>query len=222
MNVRNLLMAVGAQLAFAGFAHAQIFETTPYEFAFGASGGATFTTVIFNPKVAQKTFQGLTFGLTGRMTMGEYVGLQLELNYAQQGWDEEYEDAPEYHYTRRMDYLQLPFHTRVQFGGDNVKGFIKAGPQIGYCIGESTNENLNGATPGRINEQHNMPVETRFEWGISGGVGIEIRTGAGYFTLEGGYLYSFGDIYSTTRSDYFLKASTQAFTAKIAYLIPVR
>ena len=165
---------------------------------------------------------GATFGLTGRITMGEYVGLQAELNYVQQGWEEMYEERPELKYSRRIDYLQLPFYTHIQFGGDKVKGFLNAGPQIGYMISESTKNDLNGEQPGRVNEQHNMPVEKKFEWGISGGAGIEIRTGIGYFLLEGRYLYSLGDIYGTKRSDYFTKASGQTITAKVSYLIPLK
>ena len=200
----------------------QIIITTPYEFSVGVSGGTTFSSVSFSPTVPQGNLMGATLGFTGRATMGEYVGLQIELNYSQQGWLEAYEERPELKYSRRMDYLQFPFYTHIQFGGKNVKGFINAGPQIGYMIGESTKDQLNGEKPGRINEQHDMPVEKKFEWGISGGAGIEIRTGIGYFLLEGRYLYSLGDIYGTKRSDFFTKASGQTITTKVSYLIPFK
>lgn len=199
---------------------AQIIITTPYEFFAGVSGGATFSSVIFNPRVSQEALTGATFGLTGRMTMGENVGLQLELNYVQQGWNEVDETMPEYRYSRRLDYLQLPFYTHVRFGGKKVNGFIHAGPQIGYLLSESTIESWNKNNPEDIHAQHHMPVENQLEWGISGGAGIEIRTGIGCFSLEGRYYYSFGDIYNTQRKDYFSKASSQVISAKITYLIP--
>ncbi|MDR1523856.1 MAG: PorT family protein [Tannerella sp.] len=209
--------------AAASTAGAQIVITDPYEFSAGVSGGTTFSSVTFNPRVSQGTLAGLTFGLTGRMTMGENVGLQLELNYAQQGWAEAYETAPAYTYSRRLDYLQLPFLTHVQFGGKTVKGFINAGPHIGYMLSESTAEKRSEEMPGSIvTAQHEMSVENRLEWGIGGGAGIEIRTGAGYFLLEGRYTYSFGDIYGTKRKDYFSKASSQVILAKITYLMPFR
>ena len=203
-------------------AQSQIINTTPYEFAVGLSGGTTLSSVTFNPKVTQGVLQGITFGATGRLTMGENVGLQAELNYVQQGWKETYDDFPDLNYSRILNYLQLPFYTHAQFGGKSVKGFIQAGPQIGYLLGEATRENLNGEQPGRVNYQHDMPVEKRFEWGLSGGVGIEIRTGAGYFILEGRYYYAFSDIYSTRRKDNFVKASDQTVTVKLSYLIPFR
>ncbi|MDR0836034.1 MAG: PorT family protein, partial [Tannerella sp.] len=155
-------------LSFCFSANSQIVNTLPYEFSYGASAGATFSSVSFNPSVVQGYSQGITFGVTGRMTMGENVGLQLELNYVQQGWAEDFSETetPDYKYNRKLDYIQLPFYTHVQFGGKSLKAFINAGPQLGYFLSESTSENLNGASPGRVNYQHNMPVENRFEWGI--------------------------------------------------------
>jgi hypothetical protein len=196
----------------------------PYEFSYGASAGATFSRVSFNPRVVQGYLKGITFGITGRMTMGENVGLQLEINYAQQGWKEDFSETetPDYKYSRKLNYIQMPFYTHIQFGGKNVKGFINAGPQLGYFLSESTADNLNGASPGRVNYQHDMPVENRLEWGISGGPGIEVRTGIGYFLIEGRYFYSFGDIYSTQRKDNFAKTSTQTMIAKITYLLPIK
>ncbi len=213
---------------------AQIIVTTPYEFSVGVSGGMTFSSVTFSPKVTQSMHTGTAFGLTGRLAMGEYVGLQVELNYVQQGWKEDFQSddknlseeerdkLAKYKYNRTLNYLQLPFYTHIQFGGKSVKGFINAGPQIGYLTSESTSENLNGEKPGKVNEQHDMPVEKKFEWGISGGAGIEFRTGIGYFLLEGRYLYLLGDIYRTQRKDFFTKASGQTITAKISYLIPLK
>ena len=202
--------------------NAQIIITKPYEFSGGFSGGTTFSSVTFSPKVPQENLIGLTIGLTGRMTMAEYVGLQAELNFVQQGWKEKYDERPELSYVRHMNYIQIPFYTHVQFGGDKTKVFINAGPQIGYLLSESTKDELNGETPGIVNEQHSLYAQKKFEWGISGGAGIEIRTGIGYFILEGRYLYSFGDIYNTTRADYFSKASGQTLTVKVSYLMPFK
>ena len=220
-----LLMLSGAFLT----TKAQIVITTPYEFAYGASGGATFSSVSFTPRVLQSQRPGVTLGLTGRMTMGPHVGLQVELNYAQQGWKEKYEDEDgkqirEFEYDRLTNYAQLPFYTRVQYNlsGENVKWFVLAGPQVGYLIGESTHDNLNGASPGKENRQHGIPVEKKFEWGISGGLGVELRTGIGYFLIEGRYLFLLGDIYNTRQEDPFSRAAGQTISAKLSYLIPIK
>jgi hypothetical protein len=219
--IRSSLFLFFAAAAAVATATAQILITTPYEFAAGVSGGATFSSVSFNPRVPQGSLTGATFGLTGRMTMGENVGLQVELNYAQQGWNEVYDTAPEYRYHRRLDYLQLPFYTHVRFGGKQVQGFFHAGPQIGYLLAESSAENGAERPPVAVT-QHDMAVENSLEWGISGGAGIEFRSGVGFFLVEGRYYYSFGDIYGTQRKDRFSKASSQVISAKITYLLPLR
>jgi hypothetical protein len=204
------------------FCQAQIINTHPYEFTVGGSAGTTFSSVTFNPKVTQKMLQGITLGLTGRMTMGKNVGLQTEINFSQQGWSEYYEETPDYKYQRRLNYIQLPFYTHVQFGGAKVKGFINGGPQLAYFTGESTAQSTDmEMPPNKTSYQHDMPLEKKLEWGISGGAGIEIRSKIGYFLIEGRFFYSFGDIYSTKRVDNFVKASSQVITVKLSYLIPL-
>jgi hypothetical protein len=214
-------------LLFSISINSQIINTLPYEFSYGLSAGTTFSRVSFNPRVVQGYSAGTTLGITGRMTMGKNVGLQLEINYAQQGWNEDFSETerPDYKYNRKLDYIQVPFFTHVRFGGKKIKIFINAGPQLGYFLNESTSksDNLNGdpPLPGRVNYQHIKPVEKKFEWGIGGGPGIEVRTGIGHFLIEGRYFYSFSDIYSTQRRDDFAKASTQTMIAKITYLLQV-
>ena len=91
-----------------------------------------------------------------------------------------------------MNYLELPFLTHIYFGSERVRCFFNLGPQIGLLTGESTDENLNGATPNKTNDQHTMAIERRFAWGLCGGPGVELRTSVGYFQLEGRYYYSLG------------------------------
>ena len=92
---------------------------------------------------------------------------------------------------------------------------------IAYILNpEKTDENLNGAKPNTENEQHDMPIEKKFDWGLCGGPGIELRTGIGSFLLEGRYYYALGDIFNSRKEDYFSKSSSQVISAKITYMIP--
>jgi hypothetical protein len=74
--------------------------------------------------------------------------------------------------------------------------------------------------PYRPNEQHTMPVEKKFEWGLGGGPGLELRSKVGYFLLEGRYYYGLSDFYNTRRGDVFSKASNQMISVKLTYLVP--
>ena len=66
------------------------------ELSLGVSFGMNFSSVSFSPKVNQKMKQGYQGGVTLRWITENHLGLQAELNYAQQGWEEEFEKQPEY------------------------------------------------------------------------------------------------------------------------------
>jgi hypothetical protein len=121
-----------------------------------------------------------------------------------------------------MNYAELPFMTHIYFGSGRVNFFVNLGPQIGLLLGERTDENLNGAEPQNMNVQHTLAAEKRIEWGLGGGPGLELRTGAGYFLLEGRYYYALSDFYSTRRQDAFSKASAQVISVRLTYLVPFR
>ena len=190
------------------------------EWAAGVTGGINYSTVFFAPKVHQSPMQGFNGGVALRWITERNLGLQLEAGFRQLGWRERFDEQPQYRHIRRMNYLELPFLTHIYFGSERVRCFFNLGPQIGLLTGESTDENLNGATPNKTNDQHTMAIERRFAWGLCGGPGVELRTSVGYFQLEGRYYYSLGDFYSTRHGDAFSKASPQVFTLRLAYFMP--
>lgn len=199
---------------------------TPFrkELAVGASFGMNFSSVTFMPKVQQGMLMGFNGGLTVRWNTEANLGLQAEINYSQQGWQEDFSDntdAAGLKYSRTINYVELPFLTHIYFGGKRVKVFVNLGPKIGYAISESTDENLNGKTPNKTNAQHTMPIEQKFDWGLCGGPGLELRTGIGYFLLEGRYYYALGDIYRSQKKDVFSKSAGQVISVKLTYLLPI-
>ena len=197
-------------------------ETFQKELSVGASFGTTFSKVSFAPtKVQQKMKLGFMGGVSLRWISEKNLGLQAELNFAQQGWNEKFEKQPEYTYSRTIQYIELPILTHIYFGNNRFRAFLNLGPKIGYAFGEKTNEYLNGASPNTENTQHDMKIEQRFDWGLCGGPGIEVRTGIGIFILEGRYYYALGDIFKSRQEDYFSKSSSQVISAKITYMLPL-
>ncbi|MDR2233637.1 MAG: PorT family protein [Tannerella sp.] len=202
-------------------------NTFRQEWAFGVSGGVDFATVSFRPKVTQQSLQGYLGGVTVRYLTEKNLGIQLEINLKQQGWDERFEPEDEMpensFYTRRMTYIDIPLLTHIYFGSDKFRAFLNLGPQIGFFMSENTAENLNGAfIPGKPRDQHSLPVQRKFEWGLGGGPGIEFRSGIGFFLLEGRYYYALSDFYNTLRVDPFSKASNQVISVKLTYLMPLK
>lgn len=196
-------------------------NTFKQELSVGASFGMNFSSISFAPKVNQKMKQGYQGGVTLRWITENHLGLQAELNYAQQGWEEEFEEQPEYQYSRTINYVELPFLTHIYFGVNRFKFFFNLGPKIGYALSESTVSNLNGAEPNRNNMQHDMPIEKKFDWGLCGGPGLELSTGIGHFLLEGRYYYALGDIYGSQKKDPFARSASQTIGVKFTYLFPI-
>lgn len=193
------------------------------ELSIGASFGTNFSSVGFTPKVYQGMLMGYTGGATLRWITEKNLGLLAELNFTQQGWKEDFPDDPDagYEYSRTGNYIEMPFLTHIYFGSDKARFFFNLGPKIGYLLSESTKDGLNGQEPNRVNEQHDMPIENKFDWGLCGGPGFELRTGIGSFLLEGRYYYALGNIYGSQKKDFFPKSSPQVITVKLTYLIPV-
>ncbi|MDD2953826.1 MAG: porin family protein [Parabacteroides sp.] len=194
------------------------------ELAVGASFGVNFSSVSFTPRVPTKMKLGFNGGATIRWNTEPNLGLQAELNFTQHGWEEKFETKPEYKYSRTINYVELPFLTHIHFGSKRVRVFVNLGPKVGYAFGESTDSNIDNVEQpheNRENAQHKLELQKRFDWGLCGGPGIEIRTGIGSFLLEGRYYYALGDIFNSHKGDTFSKSSSQIISAKLTYLIPI-
>lgn len=192
------------------------------EWAVGGSVGVGFSSVGFAPKVDQSMLMGMNFGGTLRWVTEKNLGLQAEINFSQQGWKEKFDEEPQYNYSRKINYVEIPFLTHIYFGSERARFFINLGPKIAFALGESTEENLGGATPNLKNEQHGMPIENKFDWGLCGGPGFELRTGIGYFLLEGRYFMAFSNLFGSTKADEFVKSNPQVISVKLTYLLPIR
>ncbi|MBR1545560.1 MAG: PorT family protein [Prevotella sp.] len=215
------------------------------DFAVGVNGGYVLSNVGFTPDVPQSMLGGMTAGITFRYTCEKYFksicAIVAEVNIAQVGWKEKIEglqsqplyyegDANALHYERKMTYLQIPLLARLGWGRERrgLQGFFQIGPQFGVFMSESTSTNLvEGKEPtetrsSTIVAQESMPVEKKFEYGITGGAGIEFSMPkVGHFLLEGRYYYGLGNIYGNTKSDYFAKSNFGQIVIKATYLFDI-
>ena len=219
-----LIIATAWLLAVAP-AKAQIGEQR-YNFSIGFGGGMTMNSVSFSPSIRQKSLKGIMGGVAVRYISEKYFnmicGAQMELNYAQHGWDEAYEDYPDLQYTRKMNYVEVPLMAHLAFGRDRgFQMFVHAGPQIGFFLGDSytISSVSDWKDSGLTTDQHDKAVQNKFDYGIVGGVGMEIRTKIGHFQLEGRYYYALSDFYGNTKSDYFSRSAHGVITVRIGYMI---
>ena len=235
-----------AAVCAAGSAMAQIGEYRN-EFAVGVNGGVSLASVSFVPTVPQGQLVGKTTGLTLRYTGEKYFNsicaVVAEVNFTQMGWKERIWDRYDQpvvnqetgmaeKYSRIINYIQVPFFARLGWGRERsgFQGFFQVGPQLGYYLNEETEANFDLDHPNvtdRVSlisrpdysNMYHMPVENKFDYGITGGLGVEFsHRHLGHFMLEGRYYYGLGNIYGNSKRDYFARSNNQAIVIKATYL----
>ena len=202
--------------------------------AIGVNGGYNLSKVDFSPTIKQNLQPGLTGGFTLRYTTEKYFALicaaQLEVNFAQRGWNEMIEDGSNNSYSRTTNYIEVPFFAHLGWGKEErgVQFFVNAGPQLGLYLSDSehygfTKEYPWDVTqrPNGMTEQYGKQVENTLEYGIAGGAGMELKTRIGNFIIEGRYFFGLSDMFGNSKADPFGRSANTTITGKISYLIDI-
>ena len=212
--------------------HAQVGEYRN-ALALGVNGGYVLDKVSFDPTIKQTYHGGTTFGFTMRYTCERYFkmlcAVQAEVNYAQMGWKELIETSSDT-YSRTINYIQVPLMARLGFGKEvkGVMGYLVLGPQLGFYLSDKDKRGgeWSAATlalrPNNVVEQYDLPIQNHFEYGIVGGLGMEVNTKhAGHYMIEGRYYFGLSNIFHDGKSDTFGRSANGAIVAKVSYLFDV-
>ena len=202
--------------------------------AVGFSGGYNLSSVDFSPTIKQGLLPGYTGGVTMRYTSEKYFSLicaaQLELNFAQRGWSETIDDGTNNTYSRTTNYIEIPFFAHLGWGKEErgLQFFVNAGPQIGLFLNDTERYGFTqeypwdtSQRPNNITEQYGKAVENLLEYGIAGGLGMELKSAIGNFIVEGRYFFGLSDMYGNAKADPFGRSANTTITAKITYLIDI-
>lgn len=201
---------------------------THYEGALyiGGKAGATFSRVNFSPTVRQSMLPGMTAGVMLRYIEEKNFGLIAELNLAQRGWKEAFDDKS-LSYNHRFTCLELPVMTHIYFGNRHVKGFFNLGPEINVILGDGIKSNFSYQDvvdsdffddDNRHVEQLTMKVDRRFDYGICAGAGIEINMNAKQsLLLEGRFYYGLTDVFPSHKTDVFSSSNSMTIGVTLGY-----
>ena len=148
-------------------------------------------------------------------------------------------------YSRKMSYVQIPVLARLGWGRERkgFQAFFQIGPQIGFFLSEKTETNFDvrqsDFNPGtrynpnpsykyqssRVSDvvaQDTMAVENTFDYGIAAGAGLEFsHRKLGHFLVEGRYYYGLGNIYGSSKRDYFARSNFGSIIIKFTYLFDI-
>lgn len=222
---RHIIISLFLVAALSAWAQPRLRQPEMY---IGAHGGVLFSIMRFTPDVEggrgikDKTLLSGNGGLIFRYGGHKHCAVQVELNYMQRGWRENADKLTDVeegsvHYKRKLDFLEMPFLAHIHFG-KKVRFFINLGPQIGVCVHESWS-----GTKHPIQQEQYQSLDRIFDWGVTGGLGLLVRTSkAGVFQVEGRFGYSFGDYFSNHKSDYFSSSNPMCLSVNVGYLWEIK
>lgn len=217
-------------LSFALTVSAQDKQFKP-EWNIGVGFGPTLSSMSFetgtyvsnlNTKNKQQFFGGVAI----RYLSEKNLGLIAELNYSQQGWEQDFKDSPQFEHSHQLNYLELPILTHIYFG-NKVRFIFNLGPKISFLLSDSEKMNqrladylASGGFPETSpSYQYYHMAERKIDYGLMGGLGLELRTGIGSFALEGRYTFGLGDIYNNSKADYFTRSANRVISVKLTYYV---
>lgn len=194
----------------------------------GATGGLNMSELDVQPQIRQTSLNGINSGLFVRYTSEKYFSMicaaQLELNFSQRGWEEEFDNGLPYTYSRTLNYLEIPFMAHLSWGKEprGLQFFINLGPQFGILLSDS--EEYGGGLkpeerPETVRPIYGKEIDKKFEYGIAGGAGLELKTKIGNFFVEGRYYYGLSDIFNNSKIDDFGRSANKTITVKLGYSI---
>lgn len=206
----------------------------------GGSGGISMSSIAFDPTIKQGQLIQPTFGFTFRYTCEKYFttlcAFQAEVNYIKLGWKEEIvsstsEELPDT-YERSLSYVQIPILARMAWGRENrgLMFFLLMGPQVGFYMGQSAKQSeqwtLNYAgnpdRPNNVYQQYSLDPQNKFDYGLTGGIGVELNTAIGHFMVEGRYYFGLGDTFKNSKKDPFSRSAHRSIIIKGSYLFDLK
>ena len=176
------------------------------EMYLGVHAGATGSMMNFSPSVSVSPFMafGATAGVGWRYIAERHFGLQLELNYAQRGWQEKQG------FHRQADYIELPMMTHLYIG-KKVRGYLNIGPQIAYLVARRSWGTATEAP------QHAL-ADNRFDYGFCGSLGMQVLTKSGCYELDARFNYSLGNYFSGRKADYFSSSNHMNIAITLSWM----
>jgi len=181
----------------------------------GVKMGATISSVRFDPKVNQNLNIGFIGGLSFKHIEEKGLGVQIELNYLQAGWDEKLDSSKSY--SRRLNSIQLPFMTHFNFGNNKSRVFINLGSYLSYLLSEG--ESIENISKEEEKEYYRKEIANKTEFGLCMGLGFTQYTSVGIFQIEGRGNIGFSDIFDNNNESSITASKNMIIEISLTYFI---
>ena len=174
---------------------------------FGVKGGLNISSVHLNSdSLKADNVTGFQIGPMIETTIPLIgVGLDAAILYSQKGMDVKSETGTSTNV--KTDYIDVPVNLKWKFGLPIIKGYLAAGPYIGFRVGGDKFWEIPGSVVGQVKAKN-------FSAGLNFGAGVELIS-----HLQVGINYGLGltDNYSAEKYDLNAKNRGWSVTAAILF-----
>ena len=174
---------------------------------FGVKGGLNISSVHLNSDILKAdNVTGFQIGPMIETTIPLIgVGLDAAIHYSQKGMDVKSETGTSTNV--KTDYIDVPVNLKWKFGLPIIKGYLAAGPYIGFRVGGDKFWEIPGSVVGQVKAKN-------FSAGLNFGAGVELIS-----HLQVGINYGLGltDNYSAEKYDLNAKNRGWSVTAAILF-----
>ena len=174
---------------------------------FGVKGGLNISSVHLNSDILKAdNVTGFQIGPMIETTIPLVgVGLDAAILYSQKGMDVKSETGTSTNV--KTDYIDVPVNLKWKFGLPIIKGYLAAGPYIGFRVGGDKFWEIPGSVVGQVKAKN-------FSAGLNFGAGVELIS-----HLQVGINYGLGltDNYSAEKYDLNAKNRGWSVTAAILF-----
>lgn len=196
----------------------------------GIRGGFSMFTVKNFP-VAQEGLRledGVVFGnfnaISFEIGLSPMFAIQPEVNYIQKGGKLKSSGESDFSLRVKMDYLETPLLAKLRLGKGPFKGYVIAGPSVGYALNGETKLTIDDfRTKDKIEFDDTFGSDgrkdNRWDFSAIAGGGVQYKIGPGSIVLDARLAYDFNDYnkFEGSAPDSHKKTRWEGLSASLGY-----
>jgi hypothetical protein len=204
------------------FVSAQTHPDFHPQLGIGLHAGINRSNVNFVPTMRQEAVNLYAAGIIVNYISEPYLGLQLECNLSQKGWQESNDSTGSY--SRTINYLEIPFLTHIYIPVKKALISFDLGPYIAFSQGFSEDYDpslrANPVTDtlqlGVINF-YGKEIDHPFDYGFMGGIAAGYNSPVGEFQIRFRYSQSLSNIFKKFPDGNFRYSQNSCFYVGVVY-----
>ena len=196
-------------------------------FHIGVHSGISYGNVRFKPSIFASPVQMQDFGLMLIYESEPHLGLQLEANISQKGWQSGSDSTIKH--TRKMRYLEFPLLTHISVGNKLFRFHVNIGPYIafyresveGFEVANSVSDSVKSIVyqSFEYQEQFGNKPESNFDFGFTGGVAFGFHGKFGELALRVRYSQGLTNLFPQYPKGTYRFSQVRSMYAGVSYAV---